>query len=68
VAKLVATLADGSERPLTDGFGVVGWHIEAVAMEGLRSDGQVVPSSAAAALMRPRRSAKRRRVRLRRGR
>jgi hypothetical protein len=39
-----------------------------VAMEGLRSDGQVVPSSAAAALMRPRRSAKRRRVRLRRGR
>jgi hypothetical protein len=50
-------LASGVDRALADGLGVAGRHAEPVAGEALRSDGQVVPSSAAA-LMLPSRSAR----------
>jgi hypothetical protein len=48
-----AALADRLGCALADGLGVAGGHAEAVAGEALRSDGQVVPSSFAAALTLP---------------
>jgi hypothetical protein len=46
------------DGPLPDGAGLASRHATPVAGEGLRSDGQVVPSWAAAALMLPSRSAR----------
>jgi hypothetical protein len=55
--RLAAALAGCGDRPLADGFGVAGWHAKLVRPKALRSDGHVVPSSWAAALMLPSRSA-----------
>jgi hypothetical protein len=54
---LTAALGGGSDGALADGLGVAGGHAQAGAGEGLRSDGQVVPSSAAAVFTDPSRSA-----------
>jgi hypothetical protein len=51
--RLAAALAGRGDGPLADGFRVTGGHAQAVATEALRSDGQVVPSSAAAAFTLP---------------
>ena len=51
-------LAGGLNRALPDHLGVAGGHTQAVAANALRSDGQVVPSSAAAAFTLPSRSAR----------
>jgi hypothetical protein len=53
LARLAAALADSFDGVLPDRFGVGGWHAQAVAGEGLCSDGQVVPSSTAAAFTLP---------------
>ena len=51
-------LAGGGDGPLANHLWVALGHAEAVPPEGFRSDGQVVPSSAAAALTLPSRLAK----------
>ena len=47
--RLVAALAGGGDRPLSDGVRVARRIAKAVAGKALRSDGQLAPSSAAAA-------------------
>jgi hypothetical protein len=56
------------DRALPDRFGVAGGHPQPCRWKALRSIGQVVPNSAAAALTLPSRSASARRVRPRSGR
>jgi hypothetical protein len=46
-------LAGYLDRPLPDRLRITSWHAKPVGGEGLRSDGQVVPSSAAAAFTEP---------------
>jgi hypothetical protein len=54
---LPAALAGRLDRALADGLGVACRHPSPWRMKALRSDGQVVPSSAAAAFTEPRLSA-----------
>jgi hypothetical protein len=56
--RLAAALADGGDGPLADGFGVGGGMPRPWRVKALRSDGQVVPSWLATALMLPSRSAR----------